>query len=259
VSSSRAAPSSRPPPATPASRWPWSGRPRLPGRAHHARVDVQGAPRAAAGLRRRADPHRPGQGHEGRRRQGRRGRRRAAGGVLARQFANEANPEIHRRPRPRRSGATPTAASTSSSPASAPAARSPVSVRYLKERKPGVQMVAVEPAESPILNGGQPGPHKIQGIGANFVPEILDPRSTTRSSTSTSASPSSWPAAPRPRRASSWASRPAPPCMPRPAGRRAPRERRQDDRRHHPQLRRALPLDGALRGPGRLRCPCLPP
>jgi len=44
----------------------------------------------------------------------------------------------------------------------------------LKERKPGIQIVAVEPAESPILNGGQPGPHKIQGIGANFVPEILD-------------------------------------------------------------------------------------
>jgi cysteine synthase A len=44
----------------------------------------------------------------------------------------------------------------------------------LKERKPSVQIVAVEPEESPILNGGTPGPHKIQGIGANFVPEILD-------------------------------------------------------------------------------------
>ena len=41
-------------------------------------------------------------------------------------------------------------------------------------QKPGLKVVAVEPAESPILNGGQPGPHKIQGIGANFVPEVLN-------------------------------------------------------------------------------------
>src|SRR6478609_87593 len=46
--------------------------------------------------------------------------------------------------------------------------------QVLKARKPGVQIIAVEPEESPILNGGAPGPHKIQGIGANFVPEILD-------------------------------------------------------------------------------------
>lgn len=46
--------------------------------------------------------------------------------------------------------------------------------RYLRERKPDVQLIAVEPASSPLLSQGHTGPHKLQGIGANFVPAVLD-------------------------------------------------------------------------------------
>jgi cysteine synthase A len=96
------------------------------------------------------------------------------GAILARQFANEANPAIHRRTTAEEIWAD-TDGEVDILVAGIGTGGTITGVgQVLKERKPGVQIVGVEPAESPILNGGAPGPHKIQGIGANFVPEILD-------------------------------------------------------------------------------------
>ncbi|GAA3210754.1 cysteine synthase A [Oerskovia jenensis] len=96
------------------------------------------------------------------------------GAILARQFANEANPAIHRATTAEEIWAD-TDGEVDILVAGIGTGGTITGVgQVLKERKPGVQIVAVEPEESAILNGGAPGPHKIQGIGANFVPEILD-------------------------------------------------------------------------------------
>jgi cysteine synthase len=96
------------------------------------------------------------------------------GAILARQFANEANPAIHRRTTAEEIWADTDGAVDILVAGIGTGGTITGVGQVLKERKPGVQIVGVEPAESPILNGGAPGPHKIQGIGANFVPEILD-------------------------------------------------------------------------------------
>ena len=97
------------------------------------------------------------------------------GSVIPSQFDNPANPEIHRTHHGRGDlERHAMARSTSSSPASAPAAPITGVGQVLKPRRPQLRIVAVEPEDSPLLSGGKPGPHKIQGIGANFIPAILD-------------------------------------------------------------------------------------
>jgi cysteine synthase A len=100
-------------------------------------------------------------------------RRATPGAIIPQQFENPSNPEIHRRTTAEEIWADTNGNVDAIVSGVGTGGTITGCAEVLKPRLPGLKMIAVEPEDSPVLSGGAPGPHKIQGIGAGFVPAIL--------------------------------------------------------------------------------------